>query len=92
MNLFHKSVFISSIAAFFFLLLPLASCHGQDHNENIFVGAEQLDEYLLLLEGKNVALIVNQTSLVGDTHIVDTLLSRGVNIKKVFAPEHGFRG
>lgn len=92
MNLFHKSVFISSIAAFFFLLLPLASCHGQDHNENIFVGAEQLGEYLPLLEGKNVALIVNQTSLVGDTHIVDTLLSKGVNIKKVFAPEHGFRG
>lgn len=92
MNLFHKSVFITSIIAFFILLVPLSSCKGQEHNENIFVGAEQLSEYLPMLEGKNVALIVNQTSLVGNTHIVDTLLSRGVGIKKVFAPEHGFRG
>lgn len=51
-----------------------------------------MGEYLPLLQDKNVALIVNQTSLVGNTHIVDTLLSRGVKIKKVFAPEHGFRG
>ena len=92
MNLFHKSVFVASVVTFYLLLSPLASCKGQVHNENIFVGAEQLGEYLPLLEGKNVALIVNQTSLVGNTHIVDTLLSRGVKIKKVFAPEHGFRG
>jgi len=59
---------------------------------NIYVGAEQIDEYLKLLQGKNVALLVNHSSLVGKTHLVDTLLSLGVNIKRIFAPEHGFRG
>jgi len=55
-------------------------------------GAEQLDEYLPLLKGKKVALIVNQTSLINQTHLVDTLMQLGVQIQKIFAPEHGFRG
>ena len=58
----------------------------------ISVGAEQIEEYLPLLEGKSVALLVNQSSLFGNTHLVDTLISLGINIKKIFAPEHGFRG
>ncbi|MCB9261481.1 MAG: DUF1343 domain-containing protein [Flavobacteriales bacterium] len=58
----------------------------------IEVGASQLDEYLPKLLGKKVALMVNQTSTIGKMHIVDTLLSKGVNIVKIFAPEHGFRG
>jgi len=56
------------------------------------VGAAQLPAYLLLLQGKRVGLVVNQTSLVGRTHLVDTLKSRGVNLTAIFAPEHGFRG
>jgi len=59
---------------------------------NIYVGAEQLDQYLPLLQDKRVALLVNHSSLVGQTHLVDTLISLGVDIKKIFAPEHGFRG
>ncbi|MBF9255382.1 DUF1343 domain-containing protein [Pontibacter sp. 172403-2] len=55
-------------------------------------GAEQLDLYLPVLQGKRVGLIVNQTSMVGQTHLVDTLLSRGVQVATIFAPEHGFRG
>jgi uncharacterized protein YbbC (DUF1343 family) len=55
-------------------------------------GAEQLNEYLPLLKGKSVGLVVNHTSLAGKTHIVDTLLTAGVKIKTIFAPEHGFRG
>ncbi|ARS35920.1 exo-beta-N-acetylmuramidase NamZ family protein [Pontibacter actiniarum] len=55
-------------------------------------GAEQLELYLPQLQGKRVGLIVNQTSTIDDTHLVDTLLSRGVEIKTIFAPEHGFRG
>jgi uncharacterized protein YbbC (DUF1343 family) len=51
-----------------------------------------MDEYLPLLKGKQVALVVNQTSLVHHTHLLDTLLSLHVNVKKIFAPEHGFRG
>jgi uncharacterized protein YbbC (DUF1343 family) len=56
------------------------------------VGAAQLPAYLPLLKGKRVGLVVNQTSLVGRTHLVDTLKSRGVNLTTIFAPEHGFRG
>ncbi|MFD2513416.1 exo-beta-N-acetylmuramidase NamZ domain-containing protein [Pontibacter locisalis] len=56
------------------------------------VGAERMDQYLSKLKGKRVGVVVNQTSIVGETHLVDTLLSRGVEIKTIFAPEHGFRG
>jgi len=58
----------------------------------IQLGAERMDQYLKALQGKRVALVVNQTSVIGKTHLVDTLLQLGVDIKKVFAPEHGFRG
>jgi len=58
----------------------------------LITGAEQLDLFLPDLQGKRVALVVNNTSLVGTTHLVDTLLRLGVNIRKIFAPEHGFRG
>ena len=44
------------------------------------------------IQEKRVAIIGNQTSMVGSTHLVDTLLSLGIDVKKVFAPEHGFRG
>lgn len=55
-------------------------------------GAEKMQEYLPLLKQKRVALVVNQTSLVGNRHLVDTLKALGVGIKFIFAPEHGFRG
>lgn len=58
----------------------------------IQVGAAQLEDYLPLLQGKRVAMMVNQTSRTGKSHVVDTLLQWGVNIVKIFAPEHGFRG
>ncbi len=58
----------------------------------IITGAERINKYLPILKNKRVALLVNQTSLVGTTHLVDTLLSLGIKIEKIFAPEHGFRG
>ena len=58
----------------------------------IVVGAERLAEYLPQLKGQRVGLVVNQTSLVGRAHLVDTLRARGVNVTAIFAPEHGFRG
>jgi len=61
-------------------------------SNKLLTGAEQLDQYLPLLNGKRVAILANQTSIVGKTHLVDTLKSLGVNIVKVFGPEHGFRG
>ncbi|PAX99867.1 hypothetical protein CKO50_18540 [Pseudoalteromonas sp. HM-SA03] len=60
--------------------------------EALTLGAERADEYLPVLKGKRVGLIVNQTSRVDDQHLVDYLLNKKVNVKKVFAPEHGFRG
>jgi uncharacterized protein YbbC (DUF1343 family) len=51
-----------------------------------------MEVYLPLLKGKRVAVFANQTSMVGHTHLVDTLLRRGVNINVIFGPEHGFRG
>ncbi|MGF7214489.1 uncharacterized protein YbbC (DUF1343 family) [Spirosoma lacussanchae] len=55
-------------------------------------GASQLPLYLPALQGKRVGLVVNHTSTIGRTHLVDTLLARGISIKTIFAPEHGFRG
>jgi uncharacterized protein YbbC (DUF1343 family) len=55
-------------------------------------GAAQLEVYLPLLKGKRVALLINQTSVVGQISLLDTLLHRGVQVVKIFVPEHGFRG
>lgn len=51
-----------------------------------------MEEYLPQLAQRRIALVVNHTSLVGSTHLADTLLARGVNVRLIFAPEHGFRG
>lgn len=58
------------------------------------MGSERMDLLLPLLKGKRVALMVNQSSLVGkqQTHLLDTLIAEGVQVSKVFVPEHGFRG
>lgn len=61
-------------------------------NARIHAGAERTDQYIPLLRGKRVAVVTNQTGMIGRVHLVDSLLSIGVDIKKVFAPEHGFRG
>ena len=81
------------------LLLPLcfmAQADGQNlrfiPKEQYVCGAQDTDNYLHLLEGKSVGVVANQTSLIGDTHLVDSLVSLGVNVKRIFTPEHGFRG
>ena len=58
----------------------------------IVVGSERFADYQSLVKDKNIALLVNHTSLVGDTHLVDFLLANQINIGAIFAPEHGFRG
>jgi len=58
----------------------------------ITTGANQTEKYLTLLKGKKIAIVANQTSTIGSTHLVDSLLKLGITIEKVFAPEHGFRG
>lgn len=59
---------------------------------DIFTGATQTDKYLPLLSGKRVALLINQTSVIDSSSLLDVLLKKGVNVVKIFTPEHGFRG
>ncbi|MCF2860433.1 DUF1343 domain-containing protein [Pseudoalteromonas sp. SMS1] len=58
----------------------------------IEVGAAQTERYLPKLKGKRVGLIANQSARVNGTHVVDILLANGVNVVRIFSPEHGFRG
>ena len=74
------------------LLMQGFALAGYANSNKITPGADQPDQYLQKLKGKNLALVVNQTSRVGDQHLVDFLLSRHLLIKRIFAPEHGFRG
>ncbi len=77
------------------LTLSCCMCSQEEvvkNRDEVQVGATCLNEYLPLLKGKNVALVVNQTAVVGAVHLVDTLLAAGLDIKRIFAPEHGFRG
>lgn len=60
--------------------------------DSILTGAEQTAQYLPLLKGKRVGMVVNPTSVIGHTTVVDSLVKLGVNIVKIFGPEHGFRG
>ncbi|RYU97197.1 exo-beta-N-acetylmuramidase NamZ family protein [Emticicia agri] len=60
--------------------------------KEIITGADQLSSYLSLLKGKRIAMVVNQTSIIGKKPSVDSLLALGINVVKVFGPEHGFRG
>jgi uncharacterized protein YbbC (DUF1343 family) len=58
----------------------------------ILPGAARYDQYIPQITGKSVAVFANQTSVIGASHLVDVLLSKGITIKKIFSPEHGFRG
>lgn len=64
----------------------------KNQKSEILPGAHQLQDYVPLLKGKRVAIFANQTSAIGNVHLVDTLLKLGINIKTIFSPEHGFRG
>ncbi|MFN4253710.1 MAG: exo-beta-N-acetylmuramidase NamZ domain-containing protein [Saprospiraceae bacterium] len=82
---------------FFCLFFLSATCQNQPAPTTnlpaaVVVGAAQFEVYLPQLTGRRVALVVNHSSLVGQAHLADTLLKQGVQITKIFAPEHGFRG
>ena len=83
-------------ARIYFILLLMYTISAITYNVNaaVITGAEKMGQYLSLLKGKRVGLVVNHTSIVGDkqTHLLDTLLKENINIVKVFAPEHGLRG
>jgi len=73
-----------------FFMILVNACVGQQNSP--LPAAFQTEEYLAYLKDKSVGMVVNQTSTIDKTHLVDTLRSHGIEIKKVFAPEHGFRG
>lgn len=84
---------ITKIFSFFLLIGIASNAFAQLRQKaDIQVGASRLDEYLPQLKGKKVALLINQTSVVNEVLLLDTLLDLGVNVTKVFVPEHGFRG
>jgi uncharacterized protein YbbC (DUF1343 family) len=75
-------------------LLFLFFTFNASYSQEIIPGAVRLDQYLHILTASKhrVGIVCNQTSMVGNTHLVDTLISLGVNVKKIFTPEHGYRG
>ena len=71
------------------LIITSPNCMGA--KKTPVTGAKQIELYKYLLEGKSVAVVANQTSMVGKKHLVDTLISLGIKVRLIFAPEHGFR-
>lgn len=61
-------------------------------NANVKTGADNTEAYFKLLQGKKVGVVGNQSSMISEIHLVDTLLKSGITVVKVFSPEHGFRG
>lgn len=82
----RKSLLISSVG--FLLFLPILGWAQPD----LLVGAERVSVWRPLVKNKRVAVVVNPTSRVGVDHLVDVMVEEGVQVQKVFAPEHGFRG
>ncbi len=78
---------------FFLFLICNYVCFAQDE---IKTGAENISEYISLIKNKNIGIVANNASIIfngkENVHLVDSLISLGVNIKKIFAPEHGFKG
>ena len=93
-----KNTYLLSIVLFLFFFSCKSSSKEKisfqkyEQNTTILPGAYDMKAYLPLIKNKRVAIVGNQTSEINGTHLVDTLLQRGVHIVKVFAPEHGFRG
>ncbi|MEE1943539.1 DUF1343 domain-containing protein [Pedobacter sp. KR3-3] len=88
----------AAVFTFVFAVLTLGACAQERQAKKaaekpgLKTGAEQTEKYVPLLKGKRVGMVVNPTSIIGKQTSVDSLLKRGVNIVKIFGPEHGFRG
>lgn len=79
------------LSILFLYLLTAFSGYAQRDAKPI-PAAQFTEEYLSLLEGKRVGMVVNQTSIISNKHLVDSLLSLKIDIRKIYCPEHGFRG
>ena len=87
-----KSIFKNTVL---FIVIFASGCQAQ--NDRLMLGIEQMEQYNPLLSEKNIGIVANASSVIANrkgvyTHLVDSLLSKGISVKAVFAPEHGFRG
>lgn len=92
---------VINLTAKYLIVLCLMSCvqfscsqtkEKQKINNKVITGAENTTEYFHLLKDKKIAIVANQSSIIGHQHLVDSLLARDIQIEKIFSPEHGFRG
>ena len=77
---------------FLFVYICLAALCSKAQNADVQNGSERFEVYLNSLKGKRVALFSNHTGMVGNKHLLDVLLEKGIKVVAVFSPEHGFRG
>lgn len=100
MRLVFKKIMILSIVAISVFVLGFNNRINADKEDTdnlisenrIRTGADQTEKYVAYLKGKRVAIMANPTTIIGKKHLVDSLQALGINIVKVFGPEHGFRG
>jgi uncharacterized protein YbbC (DUF1343 family) len=90
--IFGAALLLSGCASTSFWGKRKDSSEAYGVDARLLVGAERTSLYLPLLQGKRVGLVVHPASRIGSQHLVDSLLSRGVQIVRIFSPEHGFRG
>lgn len=89
----RKKLFIYIFFIVISIVFPFDKCFSQNKTlPDIKVGAESTEKYIPLLKGKKVGVIANQTSVIGKTHLVDSLISLAINLRAIYCPEHGFRG
>ena len=69
-----------------------SSTSAESSDTSVVVGAARTHVYVPLLQGKRIALLSNQTGMVGDRHVLDVMLDNGLDVVTIFSPEHGFRG
>lgn len=87
----YKSIIVK-LSCLTGIILITIGCLSQSASPRIIPAAERINVYLPLIKGKRIGIFANNTSTVGNSHLVDTLLKLGINITVAFGPEHGFRG
>lgn len=73
-------------------LISIGSSCAKQAKDSVVSGAERYEMYLPLIENKTIGVVGNHSSLVGSEHLVDFLFEKKIKIKRIFSPEHGFRG
>ncbi len=85
-------VLLVSIILLFSFICSSSEEHKSNQETDIKPGAYQIESYIDQLKGKRIGMVVNHTSMIEETHVVDSLISLGIHVTKIFAPEHGYKG